>query len=554
MNVPAPIRLGPAAAGRCRRRIHLDHAADAPRDERSTPDAGVRMRFGDMQSHVDRVLAGLPAAVMGWTPESGDRPRIVRPPMLRSATRLGAPDFLLADETGYLPVIIRGHRTLEPVGEVEVSTVADPFTVTTDRTRRRRKHPMDLLQLAHHRALLTELGLASTDARGGVIGRGGPAGPEAGPANDDGQLIVWHDLSVVAAEYADRFADRLAVASAARAGGELALPSRIAECRRCPWWPVCSAELEAAHDISLLAAGSDVTTLQQAGFFTLDDLASGPSRVVKGLPLTSIPPAEARVRAKARLHGLPMVRRTEDAAAPSADVEMDVDMESYLDQGAYLWGTLLSGADIGFDRVYLPFVAFDDPAGEESALGEVEGVNFAAFWQYLTMVRKACEARDLTFAAYCWSRTAEERWLYSTPRRFPGVPGMPTVAEISAFCSSEQWVDLYAEVRSRFVVPGSMRLKAIAPVAGFRWRDPEPGGENSMAWYRAAVGADELPGEPDPAVRLSMRQRLLDYNEDDVRATAAIRHWMRDGALALPTIGQLLAGTEQQQPARHGDV
>jgi predicted RecB family nuclease len=541
MNVPALIRLGPAAAGRCRRRIHLDHAPDATREGRSIPDAGVRMRFADMRAHVDRVLSELPAAVTDWNPESADRPAVVRPPMLRSGTRSGAPDLLIADGGGYLPVIIRGHRTLDPMGEVEVSTLGDPFTMAIDRTRRRRKHPTDLLQLAHHHALLTELGLASTNARGGVIGRAGAGGPAAGTAENDGQLIVWHDLSPIAAEYADRFADRLEVAAAAKSGGALALPSRIAECARCPWWPVCSAELEAAHDISLLAAGSDVTTLQQAGYFTLDDLVAGPARVVKSLPLTSIPPGEARVRAKARLDGLPMVRRTHDTVAPRADVEMDVDMESYFDQGAYLWGTLLSGADIGFDRVYRPFATFDDPADDPADGAAAEGVNFVAFWQYLTGVRTACQVRGLTFAAYCWSRTAEERWLYSTPRRYPEVPEMPTEGEISAFCSSEQWVDLYAEVKARFVVPGSLRLKAIAPVAGFRWRDSEPGGENSMAWYRAAVGADELPGRPDPVLRLSMRQRLLDYNEDDVRATAAVRHWMGEGALALPTIGQLLA-------------
>ncbi|MGI8417627.1 MAG: ribonuclease H-like domain-containing protein, partial [Nakamurella sp.] len=87
-----------------------------------------------------------------------------------------------------------------------------------------------------------------------------------------------------------------------------------------------------------------------------------------------------------------------------------------------------------------------------------------------------------------------------------------------------------------------MRLKAIAPVAGFQWRDPEPGGENSMAWYRAALGSGDADGG---GPGLQTRQRILDYNEDDVRATAAIRRWMSDGAGSLPTVAQVLAGIER---------
>jgi predicted RecB family nuclease len=511
--------------------------------ERISPDTGVKMRLADMQEHAAEVLAGFPTAARNWSPGSAERPALILGPTLRSATRIGTPDLLVADPTaaagGYHPVIVRGHRTTDPGSGAVVSPVAEPAATTVDLGRRLRKHPLDVLQLAHFYTLLAELGLAAATPRGGVIGRGATVGAPDGSAGDgsggshlpgdDGQLIVWHDLQEVLPEYADRFADRWAVAKAAQQGGELAQPSRIAECRRCPWWPVCSAELEAAHDISLLAAGADVQVLYGAGLSTLDDLVAAPQRVVDGLQLTSVPPEEARVRAKARLDGLPLVRRRADPSARRADVELDVDMESYLDRGAYLWGTLLSGADVGIDPGYRAFVSWKELPGT----GEAEA--FAQFWSYLTEIRGACAARGLTFAAYCWSKAAEERWLYSTPRRYPQAPGMPTTDDIAAFCSSAQWIDLYVEVKRQFVVPGSMRLKAIAPVAGFGWRDDEPGGENSMAWYRAAIGADGNP--PD----LQMRQRVLEYNEDDVLATAAIRAWMSDGARALPTTAELTA-------------
>ena len=82
-------------------------------------------------------------------------------------------------------------------------------------------------------------------------------------------------------------------------------------------------------------------------------------------------------------------------------------------------------------------------------------------------------------------------------------------------------VDLYEVVRSHFFGAAGLGLKPIAQHAGFRWRDDDPGGLNSQAWFAEAVH------DPDPAVRSRARQRVLDYNEDDVRATHALTAWLR---------------------------
>jgi predicted RecB family nuclease len=330
-------------------------------------------------------------------------------------------------------------------------------------------------------------------------------------------------------EYDARFADRLAIATAAtELRPALAQPSRISECRRCPWWPRCSSELAEAHDVSLVAAGMDVDVLHAAGIRTYDELAGLDTAAAAALPLTGIAPFEAKVRAIAVMHDLPLVRRVHRVAPRRADVELDVDMESYLDDGAYLWGTYLSGQPLaGFAPGYRSFATWrplPDPA---------TGENFLAFWQYLTSLREAAHARGLSFAAYCYSRMAEERWLYGLPRRFPQVDGMPSIAEIAAFCSSPEWVDMYAELREWFIVPGSLRLKSVAGVSGFAWRDPEPGGENSLAWYRTAIG------DADPQAAVASRERLLRYNEDDVRATLSLRRWMSEQSQVVPTADEL---------------
>ncbi|WP_239020761.1 TM0106 family RecB-like putative nuclease [Nakamurella antarctica] len=317
----------------------------------------------------------------------------------------------------------------------------------------------------------------------------------------------------------------------------LAYPSRIAECRRCPWDTVCTAEMVASKDISLVAPGIDAVVLRAGGLFTIDDLADSDPAYVQSLPLTALRRDEAVIRARAWQHSVSLVRRRDDVVVRRADIELDVDMESYVEDGAYLWGTLLSGsvagmeaiAREGFSQGYLAFATWEMVPTPD------EGRAFAQFWQHLTALRELAASNGLTFAAYCYSRAAEERWLKSTPVRYPDVSGMPGSASIAEFIATADWVDLYAVIGAEFLVPGSRRLKALAPIAGFHWRDPEASGENSMAWYRSAVGADGHP--PDPA----LKDRLLQYNEDDVLATHALRNWMSGAAgEQTPTIAQLM--------------
>ena len=52
---------------------------------------------------------------------------------------------------------------------------------------------------------------------------------------------------------------------------------------------------------------------------------------------------------------------------------------------------------------------------------------------------------------------------------------------------------------------------------GFVWRDDDPGGLQSQLWLIDARTAE------DEAARIAGQQRILAYNEDDVRATAALR-------------------------------
>jgi predicted RecB family nuclease len=445
-------------------------------------------------------------------------------PRDRAHGRRGRVELLIRHAGGYLPVLVARHRITDPGSGARTSPIEQPTPAAarTDPKRKVRAHPRDQLRLAHAWRMLEAIGAAANgQARGGVIGL-------------DADVLLWHELEsatwpggrTALSEYDVRFADRLAIAVAADAGDPaLAEPSRIMECRHCPWWPRCSAELTERRDVSLVLRGEEAGLMREAGVFTVDALAALDRADPSILPEPKM--RDAVVLARAWLAGQTMIRRVEKVQMPRGDVEIDVDMESFGDSGAYLWGCLLTGVDIGVRQGYHPFVTW------EALPDRDEARSFAEFWQWFRAIRARTAELGLTFRAYCYNELAENRWLLGSVDRFGDEPGIPPKSEIQSFIQSAEWVDEYRSVAEQFVCARGKGLKVVAPVAGFSWRDPEAGGENSMRWYRRAVGMD---GDAPDA---EQRTRLLQYNEDDVRATYALREWMSGPAAALPHVDDL---------------
>ncbi|MBO0849824.1 MAG: TM0106 family RecB-like putative nuclease [Pseudonocardia sp.] len=544
------VALDASSVVRCRRRVHLDHDPTAVHNPRAEPDPALEQRRMDAAAHRAEIGSRL-AALAGadWVATSDgsahERERATSAALAGGAryvwnavlprdhggARFGEVDLLVrADGGGYRPVIVVRHRVTDPGSGALTGPFGLPEVAlaTVDPARRARSQPRDQLRLAHLTRMLGSLGEAADGpALGGVIGL-------------DADVVLWHDLSApnwpggrdTLREYDARFADRLAVAGAAAAGKPaLAQPSRITECRRCPWWPTCDAVLTARRDVSLVLRGEDAMALRAAGVDTVAALAALDPAGEPPVPLNGMPFPDAVALARAYQRGLPLVRRVAEVKVPRADVELDVDMESFSESGAYLWGCLLStpsGVDIGVDVGYHAFATWDPlPTIDEAR-------SFAEFWVWLSALRERCAQRGLSFAAYCYNEQAENRWLLSSADRFAGRPGIPTPDEVTAFISSDAWVDLFAVVSEWFLCAQGKGLKRIAPAAGFAWHDPDASGENSMRWYRAAVGMDGEP--PDP----SQRDRLLRYNSDDVHATHALREWMCSPGLAdVPLAAEL---------------
>lgn len=377
-------------------------------------------------------------------------------------------ELLVRDGEKYSPVIVSDHRVArlhEGARTLVVPTHRLGLSEPLPAKYKIKHHAVDGYRLALAARGLEEVGLNS--GRGAAIGQ------------DRGQAFVT-DTS--------RFGIDEALAQPLPT-----VPRRVKECASCRFWPLCREELEARDDISLFLPGDRANPYRERGITTVQGLIDASL----GVPSTL---------AAAWREGVPLLRR-DRVSVPRADVEIDVDMEAYLDQGAYLWGALLDGE-------YHPFVTWD-PLG-----GRAEAENFAEFWEWLMGVRAQAHAAGKTFAAYCYSAHGENHWMRRSAQRF----STPSVQEVEEFISSEEWVDMFVHVKRSFAGTAGLGLKTVAPVAGFEWPE-EFDGEESVNARRAALAGDT-----------DARAQILRYNAGDVRATHAVREWMTDGAPGVPPL------------------
>lgn len=81
----------------------------------------------------------------------------------------------------------------------------------------------------------------------------------------------------------------------------------------------------------------------------------------------------------------------------------------------------------------------------------------------------------------------------------------------------EHSVDLHQKTIDSVVLPLYFyTLKDVAKYLGYAWSDAEAGGAESVVWYDAWLRAGD---------RASL-DRIVKYNEDDVRATMLLRDWL----------------------------
>lgn len=278
--------------------------------------------------------------------------------------------------------------------------------------------------------------------------------------------------------------------------GEKPPPFLKSGCKKSPWYTICLEETQGCGDVSLIyrLSQSDQRQLYEAGIKTVKDLAEADvNDLYKKLPnwyfdkLTRF-----HNQALSLTNNGPIVVKKPEF--PEARYELYFDIESDPTEGIiYLLGFWIKDNKKGGEGEYKYFLAKDKSEEEKmwkEFLEFVDGFDDFVLYYYGFYERKIFNQMAQRFGT-SWDMI----------RKF-----------------KDHSFDLLSFVTDSVVLPLYFYgLKDVAKHIGFKWKDEEAGGAESVVWY------NEWKEKNDKKIL----KRILDYNEDDVKATMFVREWLK---------------------------
>ncbi|MEK7108156.1 MAG: TM0106 family RecB-like putative nuclease [Patescibacteria group bacterium] len=316
--------------------------------------------------------------------------------------------------------------------------------------------------------------------------------PTSGYVMSPNGVVMRYDLESFAADYHLTLNDIEHILE-----GDLPLHVLTSGCKSSPYFSVCVDETESCDDLSLLnrVQVEEIEELNRAGVKTVMELATGDvaalSRKLIEMTDDRLLFLHRQARAlKERVHDV-----VEPVELPSSSVELYFDIESDpvrdLD---YLFGVLKveRTKDGSVTDTFHAFLA-ESEHDEQRAWDE-----FAAFLH---------EHRHAPVFHYGW-------YEISVCAKLIDRYGAPEGAMASW---ENNFVDLNARLRSAIIFPLSFySLKDIAQYLGFKWRTQGASGVESIRWYHEWLERGDR----------ALLERIVQYNEDDVRATRLLKEWL----------------------------
>jgi uncharacterized protein len=285
-----------------------------------------------------------------------------------------------------------------------------------------------------------------------------------------------------------------------------------AACKMCHWYSHCAKELTDANDLTLIAGVGRAVRDELASFaptiasFAHLDLSplikSNGKTMLRGLGSDRIRRFQERARLLCTPHAIPFARR--DLALPTGqrEIHFDIEADPMRDGFVYLHGFL-----------------FREPQGEsfseryEYVFAEKQTGEEEAFREAMKLLTADPHAHIYYYSKY------ERSSFRALAKRYPDVC---TREDIDQLFARDKATDLLFDIIAPHTEwpTNNHSIKTLARYQGFEWRDTDASGAASIAWFH-----DYLETQ-DPAVK----NRILAYNEDDVRASAAVL----DGLRVLP--------------------
>jgi len=308
-------------------------------------------------------------------------------------------------------------------------------------------------------------------------------------------FVVLGDSSEISFDTGERVGDFKEIFGSLKkvVKGKLVKPSLCSACDNCVWWNYCHSWCVEHDDLSLihrmtkrvkqLLVENGVKTIFQASRMDVKVLSE-----VKGLGLSSL----ERIKNQALSLKKKSVIVLEKPEFVNVKTEFFFDIEGETSLGVdYLFGLLIR--ENGKEK-YRAFLA-NTPAEEGRAWKE-----FLDFFKD--------KKNFVIYHYHNYERNSLKRLLdkYSGNNKIYGK-------------ITENMVDLFKVLTKSVILPvESYSVKDVAKFLGFRWSSVKAGGAQSMVWYGEFM--------KDPLGNLSKLDLILQYNEDDCRATLVVKDFL----------------------------
>ena len=452
--------------------------------------------------------------------------------------RVSRPDLLIkvgTSKSGYpvwAPVDIKSH---DPLVENKSNTVRitklPVFDPNDGDIIESRIKESDALQLAHYLRHLQALGLSDGSTWAGILGR-------------DESFIAWVDLdAMVLGKGADaqslltiydfafleavQIKDQVLARKANPSLPPVTIARRISACGMCEMRKACRAEMEAFDN-----GAGHVTLLSNVTASKADANLNGIESISKLAKTKGLNPfgMKSALRAQVWISKTPvLLNPTANFEIPTFDIEIDIDLEN--SQAAlqeaeseestgrdvlYMYGFGIHDRTIDLNWRSATIDYYDDYSDSD----ESEFKIFSQMWNRLEDEVAKAKAQGKTVGIFHYGHH-EQVWWKKYAEFHATKAGVPTLDHIEDFMS-KYFINLLPIARSVVLPVTGYSIKTLAPLAGFNWEVSDAGGDNSMIIYQRAISSGSSEQVKADAIKW-----LREYNRDDVKATFAVREYLR---------------------------
>ena len=280
-------------------------------------------------------------------------------------------------------------------------------------------------------------------------------------------------------------------------------------CKLCEWYRPCLLQLQKRDDLTLLPElGRAKRDILQKNFHTVQDFASadlseliqGKKTLFPGIGQGTMKKLHARAQLIAEGgQARPYLRELIDLPPHESEIFFDIEVDPLRDH-TYLHGFIERQQQDNTSEQFVAFFVYQPTPESEHT----------AFAQAIHYLRQHPDSKIYYYSKY-------ERTLYRKLQvKYPDVC---SAEEIEALFNSERAIDLYFDVvlKATEWPTRDYSIKSLAKYLGFVWRDTHPSGAASIEWFHRWVESGDH----------EIKQRILDYNEDDCRATRVLLDGIR---------------------------